>query len=86
MKVICIGDPEFDELLAKVIEYVDSKLKIEEKWISPEETMRRLGIKSKTTLQKLRDGGKIRYSQPQKRIILYDAVSINEFLELHANK
>ena len=28
-----------------------------------------------------RDEGKIRYSQPEKKIILYDVDSINDFLE-----
>lgn len=41
------------------------------KWIDGEEAMQVLRIKSKTTLQKLRDEGKIRFSQPEKKIILY---------------
>ena len=43
-----------------------------------------LGIKSKGTLQKLRDEGKIRFSQPEKKIILYDRESIEQYLEKHA--
>ncbi|MEQ8924332.1 MAG: helix-turn-helix domain-containing protein, partial [Fulvivirga sp.] len=58
----------------------------EDKWIPTEDAMRLLGIKSKTTLQKLRDEGKIRFAQPQKRIILYDRESINEYLEKHAKE
>jgi len=42
-----------------------------------------LGIKSKGTLQKLRDEGKIRFSQPEKKIILYDRESIDQYLEKH---
>jgi len=57
----------------------------EDKWISPEEAMTKLRIKSKTTLQKLRDEGKIRFSQPEKKIILYDSESIKEYLEKHSN-
>ncbi|RYZ84994.1 MAG: DNA-binding protein, partial [Proteobacteria bacterium] len=45
-----------------------------------------LKIKSKTTLQKLRDEGKIRFSQPQKKLILYDRDSINTYLEQNAKK
>ena len=44
------------------------------------ETMSILKISSKTTLQKLRDEGKIRFSQPQKKVILYDRNSINEYI------
>jgi hypothetical protein len=43
-----------------------------------------LSIKSKTTLQKLRDEGKIRFTQPQKRLILYDRSSIAAYLERNA--
>ena len=46
--------------------------------------MQLLNIKSKTTLQKLRDEGKIRFSQPQKKIILYDRDSIDTYLQQHA--
>ena len=42
--------------------------------------MTMLRIKSKTTLQKLRDEGKIRYTQPEKKIVLYDRQSIEDYL------
>ncbi|MEZ2413922.1 helix-turn-helix domain-containing protein [Muriicola sp. E247] len=51
-----------------------------------EEAMHILRIKSTTTLQKLRDEGKIRFSQPQKKIILYDRDSLNVYLENHARE
>ncbi len=43
-----------------------------------------LRITSKTTLKKWRQEGKIRYSQPEKKIILYDRFSIMAFIEKHA--
>ena len=43
--------------------------------------MKKLRIKSKATLQKMRDEGVIKFSQPEKKIILYDADSINDYLE-----
>ena len=46
--------------------------------------MKLLGIKSKTTLQKLRDNGDIRFSQPIKKIIRYDRLSIEDYLDKHA--
>lgn len=46
--------------------------------------MHAMNIKSKTTLQKLRDEGKIRFTQPQKKIILYDRESIEQYLEFLA--
>ncbi|MDR3679995.1 MAG: helix-turn-helix domain-containing protein [Flavipsychrobacter sp.] len=67
-----------------MVQRIKEKLIEKDAWISGEEAMRRLRLKSKTTLQRLRDEGKIRFSQPEKRIILYDVKSINEYLERHA--
>ncbi|MGN8037812.1 helix-turn-helix domain-containing protein [Chitinophaga sp. 22321] len=85
MEVICLEDDAFYALIEKVVERIKEKNNLKfDKWISGEEAMRRLNITSKTTLQKFRDEGKIRYSQPEKKIILYDADSIGEYLEKHA--
>lgn len=85
MEVICIEDTAFYALVDKVVEHIKSTHHVkEDKWISPEEAMRRLNINSKTTLQKFRDEGKIRFTQPEKKIILYDADSIAEHLEKHS--
>ena len=82
MEVICLEDEAFYALVESVVRRIKEKEGIkEDKWISGEEAMVKLRIKSKTTLQKLRDEGKIRYSQPEKKIILYDTDSINDFLE-----
>jgi len=53
----------------------------QQKWIKDAEAMELLGITSKSTLQKYRDEGKLRFSQMSKKIILYDRESINEFIE-----
>ncbi len=87
MEVICLEDEAFYALIDKVVSKVKEKQGIkQDKWISPEEAMTKLRIKSKTTLQKLRDEGKIRFSQPEKKIILYDLDSINSYLEKNANQ
>jgi len=66
------------------MDYVREKQSIkEDKWISGQEAMKKLRITSKTTLQKMRDEGSIKFAQPEKRIILYDADSINEYLNRH---
>ena len=57
-----------------------------DKWISTEEAMQKLRISSKTTLQKLRDEGKIRFSQPEKKHIVYDVDSINDYFEKNAKE
>jgi hypothetical protein len=55
-----------------------------EEWLTPEAAMKLLNVKAKSTMQELRDRGKIRFSQPQKKIILYSRTSINEYLEANA--
>lgn len=86
MEVICIEDQAFYALLDKAVERIKSTLdgETKERWVDDKEAMRLLNIKSRTTLQHLRDEGKIRFSQPQKRVILYDRLSIAEYLEKHA--
>ncbi len=81
MEIICLEDAAFFTLIEKVVQRLkDNTPKIEDRWISGTEAMTMLRIKSKTTLQKLRDEGKIRFAQPEKKIILYDRESINSYL------
>ena len=85
MNIICLEDEAFQALIDKVITQVKERTKtIEDKWISGEEAMNKLRVTSRTTLQKLRDEGSIRFTQPEKKIILYDTDSINEYLNKHA--
>ncbi len=85
MQVICLEEKAFYELLEKVIDRLKEQYQIkEDKWISGGEAMKKLRITSKTTLQKFRDEGRIRFTQPDKKIILYDLDSIHEYLEKHA--
>ena len=84
MEVICFEDRAFFAMIDKLELYIDNKkpkLVQGDKWISGIEAMNMLRIKSKTTLQKLRDEGKIRYAQPEKKIVLYDRQSIEDYLE-----
>lgn len=87
MQVVCLQEEAFYALFDKVVEYVDAKRKDgPPKWIDGEEAMLLLKIKSLTTLQRLRDEGNIRFSQPEKKIILYDRDSIMEYIEKHARE
>ncbi len=87
MEVICLEDKAFYALVENVVERIKEKHGItQDKWISGDEAMAKYRIKSKTTLQKLRDEGRIRFSQPDKKIILYDSDSISEYLEKHSKK
>jgi hypothetical protein len=85
MEVICLEDRALFELVEQVVSRLKEKHNEDtEKWINDVQAMQLLNIKSKTTLQNLRDEGKIRFSQPQKKMILYDRASINEYLERNA--
>lgn len=87
MNVIHIEEQAFYELIEQVVERIVAKHNAPmDRWIDGEEVMKLLRITSTTTLQKYRDEGKIRFSQPSKKIILYDRLSIDEFLENNAKE
>ena len=70
-----------EEVVSRLMEKHGAAL---DQWIDDEEAMQLLHISSKTTLQKYRDEGLIRYSQPSKKVILYDRNSILEFINTKA--
>lgn len=85
MQVICLEEVAFLKLVDRLVEHVDQRLdERQQKWIDGSDAMKMLNIKALSTLQGLRDEGKIRYSQPSKKIILYDRDSINDYLEKNA--
>ncbi|WP_298511067.1 helix-turn-helix domain-containing protein [uncultured Kordia sp.] len=87
MEVICLEEDAFYKLFDRVTAYIDQKYQEDSwVWVDGNEAMKLLNIASKTTLQKLRDEGKIRFSQPQPRVILYDKNSINEYLNTNARE
>jgi hypothetical protein len=87
-EIICLESKAFIDLLDRTVNYIKltHQISLENKWISPDEAKRMLGITSNTSLQKLRDEGKIRYTQPMHKVILYDRDSINDFLSLHSKQ
>ena len=87
MEVICLQDEAFYALIEKVVKRIKEQNEVkEDKWISALEAMAMLRIKSKTTLQRLRDEGRIRFSQHGTKLILYDIDSINVYLEKHSKE
>lgn len=87
MEVICIEDKAFYSLIEKVVARLKQQndLPVENKWISPEEALKMLNVTHKTSLLRLRNEGKIRFSQPKRKIILYDRDSIIEHLNKNAH-
>ena len=87
MQFITLEKEELFKLIEEAVERIKLKNGIsEDRWISDKETMRILRISSKTTLQKLRDTGAIRFTQPAKKLILYDRESILAYLEKHSRQ
>lgn len=72
--------------LLKLLEEINQK-PIPKIWISSEEAMNLLRLKSKTSLQKIRDSGLIEISKPLgNKIILYKQQSIIDFIESKSQK
>lgn len=87
MQVICLEEQAFYTLLEEVVARLKASQQQEHpRWVNQDTAMQMLNIRSRTTLQKMRDEGKIRFSQPEKRIILYDRDSILTYLEQHAKE
>lgn len=86
--LIMISEENFFQLIEKVISHFESQegKEYEEIWIDTETAKKMLGIKSDTTLFKLRSEGKIEYSQPSRKIILYKRESILQYLESSSYK
>jgi hypothetical protein len=82
MEVITIESDSFYKLVTMVVERLKAEHNIKEnRWISAADAMEKMGISSKTTLQRYRDEGAIKFTSPGGKIILYDVESIYEFLE-----
>ncbi|AXG72972.1 DNA-binding protein [Flavobacterium arcticum] len=87
MKIIMIDEEAFFELFERVIKHVEENNAQQKKtWLTTPETLKALNITSKTTLQKYRDEGKIRFTQISRKVILYDASSVEDFLQQHAQE
>ena len=84
LNIICLESEAFHSLIDKVVERLEGQSKKPDKWIDDKEAMQILRISSTSTLQKYRNEGSIRFSQPSRKVILYDRDSILTFLEKHA--
>ena len=85
IEVICLESKAFKKLIDEVVERVRHEHGANKNnWISDEDAMDILNITSRSTLQSYRDEGKIRYTQPSKKVILYDRNSIMKLLEKNA--
>ena len=87
MDVIVLSSEAYRMMLAEirkpVRETVHEVAHPKSDWIGEKEAMDLLGVKSKTTLQNLRDSQEFKFSK-HGRIIRYSNQSILEFLERHS--
>lgn len=87
MEVISIEEQSFYKLIDTVLAEMQEKFGNQKpEWLSEKDTMQLLGVRSKSTLQKLRDTDAVKFSQPRRKIILYHRPSLLEYLEAHSNK
>ena len=85
MKVICLEEEAFFELVNQTVARISEKHEYKDPWVSGAKAMQELGITSPTTLQKLRDNNEIRYSQHMSKVIMYDYQSLLDYLDRKAN-
>jgi hypothetical protein len=84
-ETITIESKAFYQLLNELVTLINEKFQLTHRpWVDTDEALQILGIKSKTTLGTLRAEGKIKYSQPMHKVIVYERKSLYEFLEHHA--
>ncbi len=83
MEVIIFEEESFYKLIDELVKRVNNNQDLRDKWVDDVEAQRLLKCK-KTKLWSLRSNGLIRFSQPSRKIILYDRDSIMEYLDKNA--
>jgi hypothetical protein len=86
MEVVCLETKAFYALIDEVVNKMMEQRQEKPKWISGEEAMAILKITSKTTLHKLKNEGHIKFSQPMKKLVVYERQSILDYLEIHSQE
>lgn len=84
MEIIIFEEEAYWKHINEVLQRLKDSQKEEKKWINEAEAMELLGVRSKSEMWKMRTTGKIRYSQPSRKIIRYDKQSILKYLDDHA--
>jgi hypothetical protein len=85
LEVVCIESEAFYQLIKQVVDRMKSENGPLPEWVDAEEAMNILSIKT-SALQFLRHEGKIEFSQPSRKIILYRRSSLYAHLEKHSQK
>jgi len=86
VKVICLESEALYKLVDDVVERMMEQREEKPQWLTHDEAMEVLRVTSKSTLQKLRDEGHVRYTQPMRKLVLYDRQSLLDYLDKHAQE
>jgi len=84
--MLVIQKEDLRESLLEFAEFIKKHEVKEKVWITPQKTMEMLNIKSKTTLNSLKDKGLIEFTQPLKKLVLFKRESVLLYLESHSHK
>lgn len=81
-KFICMESEAWYAMIKTAVAQIraEDKAAKEDKWISDEKASSLLNHASKSTMQRLRDSGQIKFTQPTRKLILYDRDSIMAYL------
>ncbi len=80
-QVICLETEAFYALVESVVDRLQADDEHHDKWIDDTEAMSLLRISSTTTLQKLRDEGVIRFTQPKRSLYCIAVIPFSPILE-----
>ena len=85
-KLIIIQDEDYliDKIVKRLLE--ELHLPTKKEWVTENVAMAILGVKSKSYMWSLRTKGKLTYSKPSRKILLYSVKSINELIESNIKK
>lgn len=86
LEVICLETDAFYDLVDKVVDKMMAERKEQAEWLSVDEAMNLLKITSRTTLQKLKNEGHVKFTQPMKKLTLFSRKSILAYLEKHSKE
>lgn len=77
---------DLQELIRECVALGEKQKPKEKIWITTKETMQLIGIKSRTTLARIKNEGLIEFTQPLKKVILFKKESVLDYLESKSKK
>lgn len=83
-QIIFIDDSQLELLAEMIVARIGKHGNLQpDKWMDIEDVMMTLRIKSRSTIQDLRNRGELRFCKINSKTILYDRSSVNEYIQKH---